>query len=944
MSTRHRPLPFVLVVLGALLFATTAQANLIDTRVSAAKAQKRTCHAGLASGKGVVRRSVTATESGLVSARLTRAGKRRGDWDLAVFSRRDGRLVAASAYRGTRELAQGVVADGERLQIQACRRSGRARGARLSAESIAIEKTSGEKIRLVRIETPTDASQQRLEALGLDLTEHAREGFREALLYSAADDRKLQKAGLAYTVRIADVIAADRRALTRSKSASAAGPQDSGEGVPSGRTDYRRLADYSAEMKAMADANPQFARTITLPFRTLEGRPVEGIEISQDIANSDHKPVFLQMGVHHAREWPSGEHAMEWAVEMVNGLRDGDARVTELLSKSKVIVVPIVNPDGFNLSREASFDIPVGPVGLLLESFEVVEGFAYKRRNCRVQDGTAPAPGQCGEQENRFLGVDPNRNYGGFWGGPGASSAPDNDTYRGAAPFSEPETQNVKALVSRNQVTTLITNHTYSDLVLRPPGLAAEGDPPDEPVYKALGDSMAAENGYSSEKSWELYDTTGTTEDWSYYATGGLGFTFEIGKAADGPTGYESFAGAGFHPPYPIGVIAEWHGKYPQGGGNEEAYYTALESTANPERHSVITGEAPEGSKLTLRKEFSSYTSPVIQPNGTITAPLSFPDVLTSSIEVGGSRSFEWHVNPSTRPFAKESRSLGIPSDTPAESRSIESASILPPVQTFPIEVRPDGPRSQIAAWIDGADGDDWDIYLYKGDVPVPETDVARSAGESADESLSYMDPEPGRYTLEVRYFTAENGWTGGIDLYGLKDTVELPAHEETWTLTCERRGRVVEEQQVSVERGQSVDVSNACGRGSVPAGGGSDGDAPLGGPGVPSANQVARVLGRVARWNVGRRAVTFRQRFLATGSATWTLRTLATGAKAARSRRLGSARRTIASTGVKKVRVALNRRGRRLVRRGSARRVVLTTRLTSGGQRVSTRTVRRLR
>ena len=40
---------------------------------------------------------------------------------------------------------------------------------------------------------------------------------------------------------------------------------------------------------------------------------------------------------------------------------------------------------------------------------------------------------------------------------------------------------------------------------------------------------MAAENGYTSQHGYELYDTTGTTEDWSYYATGGLGYTFEIG-------------------------------------------------------------------------------------------------------------------------------------------------------------------------------------------------------------------------------------------------------------------------------------------------------------------------------------------------------------------------------------------------------------------------------
>ena len=581
--------------------------------------------------------------------------------------------------------------------------------------------------------------------------------------------------------------------------------------MPSGRVEYRRLADYSADMKRLAEQYPNFARQITLPNTTLEGRPVEGIEITRDVGRRDGKPVFLQMGVHHAREWPSGEHAMEWAFEMVNGLRDGDKRVNDLLGNARVIVVPIVNPDGFNLSREASFDIPVGPVGLLAESFGAVEEFAYKRRNCRVQDGATPAPGQCGDYANRFLGVDPNRNYGGFWGGPGASTATDDDTYRGPAPFSEPETQNIKDLVSKRQVTTLITNHTYSDLVLRPPGIKSEGDPPDEPIYKDLGDSMAKENGYSSEKSWELYDTTGTTEDWSYYATGGLGFTFEIGKAADGPTGFETFAGSGFHPPYPLGVTTEWNGKYPNGGGNREAYYKALESTANTDRHSVITGKAPSGSTLRLRKEFSSYTSPVIQENGSIAAPIAFPDVLDTTMTVGSSRAFEWHVNPSTRPFAKKSRTLGLPADTPTTSQRIESATIVPPVQLFPIEVTPDGPKGAIGAYIDGADGDDWDIYLYEGALPDPTKEVASSAGSSADEKLTYLTPAPGRYTLEVRYFTATSGWTGGIDLYGEKDTITLPAQQETWTLTCEQRGRVVATRQVSVERGQRVNVSDAC-------------------------------------------------------------------------------------------------------------------------------------
>ena len=154
----------------------------------------------------------------------------------------------------------------------------------------------------------------------------------------------------------------------------------------------------------------------------------------------------------------------------------------------------------------------------------------------------------------------------------------------------------MRELVSTRQVTTLITNHTFSGLVLRPPGLAAQGTTVDEPIYKALGDKMAAENGYASQYGYELYDTTGTTEDWSYNATGGLGYTFEIGDL-------------GFHPPF-AETVAEWNGTTEDatGGGNRAAYYPAQENTADASKHSVLAGKAPAGAVLRLKKTFQTPT------------------------------------------------------------------------------------------------------------------------------------------------------------------------------------------------------------------------------------------------------------------------------------------------------------------------------------------------
>lgn len=207
-----------------------------------------------------------------------------------------------------------------------------------------------------------------------------------------------------------------------------------------------------------------------------------------------------------------GGHLAQWAygVPAIGRLHERPG-----VEKSRVIIVPVVNPDGFNLSRTL--------------------GYEMKRKNCRVTNGQIPTTGQCALSTNQSRGVDPNRNYAGFWGGPGASTSLTSETYRGASAFSEPETKNIQALVSAHQVTTLITNHTCSNLVLREPGYASAPNTPDEAIYKALGDQMAAQNGYSSQFGYELYDTTGTTEDWSYHATGGLGFTFEHGASSFHP-------------------------------------------------------------------------------------------------------------------------------------------------------------------------------------------------------------------------------------------------------------------------------------------------------------------------------------------------------------------------------------------------------------------------
>jgi len=358
---------------------------------------------------------------GIVEARLD--GPVGADWDLAVFDASSGDVVAASTSSGAGEFASGYVTEPGELVVQACRISGEGTVGQLSIETTAIPSGGIERASLASVETPRRLDKETLQTLDLDLTEHGDENHVAVLLHGPDDKAALDRAGLDYEVQVPDL--ARQSARQRAADAEFAA-ETSLSALPSGRDTYRRLFNYTQELKDLAEANPAITRPITLAHETYEGRTVEGIEITTDPNNlRDGKPVFLQMGVHHAREWPSSEHAMEWAYELINGYNAGDPRVRGLVEDTRTIVVPVVNPDGFNASREAG-QTQGGANG---RGGQDIVNFAlspneYRRKNCRFADDSEG--GSCTQPSVGLaeLGVDPNRNYGGFWAPERAVLAP----------------------------------------------------------------------------------------------------------------------------------------------------------------------------------------------------------------------------------------------------------------------------------------------------------------------------------------------------------------------------------------------------------------------------------------------------------------------------------------------------------------------------------------
>ncbi len=659
---------------------------------------------------------------------------------------------------------------------------------------------------LVTVDTPTREDKQLLQSLGLDLTEHAGHDYVEVVLHNLTDLGLLEGAGLGYDVRIADLVRRESEINAANRAYAAATLESP---LPSGRDTYRTLADYNDDIRELAAIRPSIAKRITLPHASLDGRTVYGIEIGRDVqAAEDGRPTFVLLGVHHAREWPSGELAMEFAYDLVKSY-GSDTRITGLLDRSRVVIVPVVNVDGFELSRTdgAMIDLrdlnQVDPLGGTT-SVLATPGNAYKRKNCRIVDGQDTPDGTCrvaATSPGGFgAGVDLNRNYGGFWGGPGASDLFADPTYRGAGPFSEPEIQNVRELVSSRQVTTLISNHTFSNLVLRPNGVHPDtigfdglpvGDAPDEEGLKALGAQMTAANGYANIHGWELYDTTGTTEDWSYNATGGYGYTFEIGPNE-------------FHPPFPQ-VVEEYLGAGQYAGkGNREAYLIALENTVATANHSVLTGKAPAGATLRLRKQFASPTW-----EG------SFQDTLDSTMKVGTSGRYTWHVNQSTRPVVQE-KLVEITEDQPLRSQTFEGSSTTVGQSVDHEFTVTETGADVLGVELDWPTPDDLDLEVYRRNADGSLTQVATSGNAPGEkESLEVAAPSPGSYVLRVVNFaSATPSYTLTATLYDSTtvSSSEVPGLIENWTLTCEKEGRVLQTVPVVVDRGQQVKVNlTAC-------------------------------------------------------------------------------------------------------------------------------------
>ena len=243
--------------------------------------------------------------------------------------------------------------------------------------------------------------------------------------------------------------------------------------------------------------------------QTYEGREMYVVKISDNPNINEEEPEVFYNSLIHSRE-PAAMMALMYYMYYLLENYGSDPEVTYLVNNRQIYFLPVFNVDGYEYNRR---NHPSG-------------GGIWRKNRHLNSDGT--------------YGVDLNRNYGYKWGHDDIASSPipSSDIYRGTAPFSEPETNNVRNFIKQHNFKTALNYHTLGNLVILPWGYTAE-EVPDSILYREYGADMTQYNKYT----WGIYDeiiysVNGGADDWMYGEQSEknkiFSVTVEVGRGSDG--------------------------------------------------------------------------------------------------------------------------------------------------------------------------------------------------------------------------------------------------------------------------------------------------------------------------------------------------------------------------------------------------------------------------
>jgi murein tripeptide amidase MpaA len=267
-------------------------------------------------------------------------------------------------------------------------------------------------------------------------------------------------------------------------------------------TNYHPFDTISSYLDCLSAQYGHVVQLYTIGMSS-EGKPLKVLQISTSGRGSRKPAIFIDGGI-HAREWISPATVTFIIHELVENRNN----YQEVLDKYDFYILPSVNPDGYEYSR--NYD-------------------RMWRKTRSTNEGSS------------CRGTDPNRNFDIEWGKTGTSTNPCSDVFAGNKPFSEPETAALRDFVmARNRnIKMYLTFHSYGQMILYPWGYARK-DHNREQELKRVGDigARAMNNRYNVGSAAKvLYPSSGGSDDWAF-GKAEIGYSYTIELPDEGRYGF----------------------------------------------------------------------------------------------------------------------------------------------------------------------------------------------------------------------------------------------------------------------------------------------------------------------------------------------------------------------------------------------------------------------
>ncbi|MHB2149836.1 M14 family zinc carboxypeptidase [Calditrichota bacterium LG25] len=343
----------------------------------------------------------------------------------------------------------------------------------------------------------------------IKILEKSAEGLRFKTVVNSSEMEILKQSGLSFKVLIADVV---QDFLARQKQIDAVSLVR--EDLPAG-FEYGSMGGYYTfdevvnELDSMRLNYPHLITAKQSIGKSIENRDLWMVKISDNPDVDEDEPEVFFTALHHARE-PGGLMTLMYFMDYILEQYGVDAQITYLIDHREIYFVPVVNPDGYVYNEQTNPD-----------------GGGQWRKNRRPVQS--------------WYGIDLNRNYGYQWGydDAGSSPYPFSDTYRGSAPFSEPETQAIRDFVNGRNIKCVLNYHTYSNVLIYP-WAYIDALTPDSIAFMEYGDLLTSQNryGFGNCNQTINYNANGDADDWMYGEQSEkakiFALTPEVGDDSDG--------------------------------------------------------------------------------------------------------------------------------------------------------------------------------------------------------------------------------------------------------------------------------------------------------------------------------------------------------------------------------------------------------------------------